>query len=34
MDIIGKKDIEIVPDSLKTFLDRFCKNCGENSKKL
>ena len=34
MDKTDENDIEIVPDSLKTFLDKPCRNCGKNNRKL
>ena len=33
MDITDEKVIEIVPESLKTFLDRLCRGCGKNKRK-
>ena len=34
MDITDERVIEIVPESLKTFLDKLCRACGKNNKKL
>lgn len=34
MDIKESKVINIVPESLKVFLDKLCKGCGTNNKKL
>ena len=34
MDITGEKVIKIVTDFLETFLDKLCRGCGKNNRRL